>query len=197
MSYQRPGGSQAILINTTDQNIWVRQPLLTEELFEEEVEPQPYCTEFNHEGDEITVSFLLAPPHQEQDQEKNNAVEGEENLDPPKEKDNSVEYPKFGERPYTGKVYDFAKEVEQLPFKCNLVDASFTKEQQDQLLNIIYDNQKVFSLHNEDLGFCSKLIHTIPTTTDRPVYLPHRTIPWQLQGEVHQMPRHLVKARYN
>ena len=57
-----------ILINTTDQNIWVRQPLLATELFEVEVEPQPYCTEFNREGDEITVSFLLAPPHQEQEQ---------------------------------------------------------------------------------------------------------------------------------
>ena len=43
----------------------------------------------------------------------------------------------------------------------------------------------VFSLHDEDLGFCDKLAHSIPTmTTDKPVYLPHRTIPWQLQGEV-------------
>ena len=55
-----------ILVNTTDLNIWVRQPLLATELFEVEVELHPYCTEFNHEWDEITVSFLLAPLHQEQ-----------------------------------------------------------------------------------------------------------------------------------
>ena len=33
------------------------------------------------------------------------------------------------------------KEIEWLPFKFNLGDAPFTKEQQDQLLNLIYDNQ--------------------------------------------------------
>ena len=175
-----------ILINTTDQNIWVRQPLLATELFEVEVEPQQYCTEFNHKGDEIIISFMPAPPHEEQEQVENNAVEVEQNMDPPKEKDIPVEYPKFGERPDTGKAYDFKKEIEQLPFKFNLGDAPFTKDQQDQLLNIIYDNQQVFSLHDEDLGFCNKLTHTIPTMTDRPVYLPHRTIPWQLQGEVYK-----------
>ena len=100
-----------ILINTTDQNICIRQPLLAAELFEVEVEPQQYHTEFNHEGDEITVSFLLAPPHQGQEQVENNAVEVEENLDPPKEKNIQVEYPKFGERPETGKAYDFKKEI--------------------------------------------------------------------------------------
>ena len=34
------------------------------------------------------------------------------------------------------------------------------------------------------IGFCDKLAHTIPTMTDKPVYVPHRTIPQQLQGEV-------------
>ena len=74
------------LINTTEQNIWVRQPLLATELFEVEVEPQQYHTEFNHEGDEITFSFLPVPPHEGQEQVENNAVEVEENNDPPKEK---------------------------------------------------------------------------------------------------------------
>ena len=37
---------------------------------------------------------------------------------------------------------------------------------------------------DEDLGFCNRLKHTIPTTTDKPVYLLHRTIPVQLQAEV-------------
>ena len=103
-------------------------------------------------------------------------MEVEENMDPPKEKDILVEYPKFGERPDTGKAYDFKKEIEWLPFQFNLGDASLTKDQQNQLLNIIYDNQQVFSLHDKDLGFYNKPTHTIPTTTDRPVHLPHRTI---------------------
>ena len=52
-----------ILINTTDQNISVTQPLLATELFKVELEPQWYCTEINHEGDEIVISFLPAPQH--------------------------------------------------------------------------------------------------------------------------------------
>ena len=95
-----------------------------------------------------------------------------------------MEHPKFGGRPDTGKAYDFKKDIELLPFKFNLVDAPFTKEQKDQLLNLIYDHQQVFSLHNEDLGICNKLAHTILTTTDRPVYLPYRAISQQLQGKV-------------
>ena len=70
--------------------------MLATELFEVEVETQQYCTEFNCEGDEITISSLLATPHEGQEQVENNAVEVEENMDPPKEKDIPVEYPKFG-----------------------------------------------------------------------------------------------------
>ena len=73
--------------------------------------------------------------------------------------------------------------MKKLPFKFNLGDAPFSKEQKDCILNLIYDHKKVFSLHDEDLGFCNKLAHSIPTT-DKPVYLSHRTIPRQLQGEV-------------
>ena len=72
----------------------------------------------------------------------------------------------------------------RLPFKFNLGDASFSTEQQDHLLNLVYDHQKVFSYHDEDLGFGNKLTHSIPTMTDKLVYLPHRTIPQQLQGKV-------------
>ena len=92
--------------------------------------------------------------------------------------------PAFLPHPDIRSNYNFKDEVQWLPFKFNLGDAPFNKEQQDQLLNLIYDHKEVFSLHNEDLGFCDKLAHTITTTTDKPVYLPHRTIPKQLQGEV-------------
>ena len=49
---------------------------------------------------------------------------------------------------------------------------------------MIYDHTEVFSLFEGDLGFCDILKHSIPTTTDKPVYLPHRQIPVQLQSEV-------------
>ena len=74
-----------------------------------EAEPQKYCTEFNHKGDEITVSFLPVPSHEGQEKVENNAVEVEEDIDLPKEKNTPEEYPKFGERPDTGKAYDFKK----------------------------------------------------------------------------------------
>ena len=48
----------------------------------------------------------------------------------------------------------------------------------------IYDHTEVFSLFDGGLGFCDVLKHSIPTTTDKPVYLPHRQIPIQLQSEV-------------
>ena len=59
-------------------------------------------------------------------------------------------------------------------------------KQQKQFLNLIYDYQIVFSLHDEDLGLCDQLKHTILTTTDKPIYLPHQTIPVQLQREVQE-----------
>ena len=61
-----------------------------------------------------------------------------------------------------------------------------THEQQSRFINIIYDHPEVFSLHDEDLGFCNKIKHTIPLTLDRPVYLLHHTIQPQLLGEVHK-----------
>ena len=100
------------------------------------------------------------------------------------EKESTPPLPSFGPHPDTTQDYDFKDEVEKLPFKLNLGDAPFSKEQKDCLLNLIYDHDKVFPLHHEDLGFCTKLAHSIPTTTEKPVYLLHRTIPRQLQGEV-------------
>ena len=61
-----------------------------------------------------------------------------------------------------------------------------SKSQQVRFLELINDNQCLFSLCNEDLGLCDHLKHTIPTTMDKPVYLPHHTILFQLQAEVHK-----------
>ena len=78
-----------------------------------------------------------------------------------KQKDTpSVDYPKFGERPNTKKAYNFNDDIMWLPFKFNLGNAPFTKEQQNWLLNLVYNDHQVFSLHDEDLGFCNKLAHT-------------------------------------
>ena len=95
------------------------------------------------------------------------------------------EKPSFGIRPDTkNSDFDFKKELERLPFELNIGDAPLTREQQARLINVIYDHMEVFSLFDGDLGFCDVLKHSIPTTTDKPVYLPHRQIPVQLQSEV-------------
>ena len=58
--------------------------------------------------------------------------------------------------------------------------------QQKCFLELVYDHQSVFSLCDEDLGLCDRLKHTIPTMTNKPIYLLHRTILVQLQTEVHK-----------
>ena len=100
------------------------------------------------------------------------------------EENSNTPLPSFGPHPDTTQDYNFDDDMTKWPFKFNLGDAQFNKEQKDHLLNLIYNHEKVFLLPNEDLGFCDKLAHSIPTTTDKPVYLPHRTISRQLQGEV-------------
>ena len=95
------------------------------------------------------------------------------------------EKPSFGVRPNTkDSDFDFKKELERLPFELNIGDALLTREQQAHLIDVIYNHMEVFSLFDGDLGFCDVLKHSIPTTTDKPVYLPHRQIPVQLQSEV-------------
>ena len=63
-----------ILINITNQIIWVRHPLLATELFEVKVEPQRYHTKINWEGNEMVISFILVAPYEEQEQAESNAV---------------------------------------------------------------------------------------------------------------------------
>ena len=65
-------------------------------------------------------------------------------------------------------------------------EAKLTCIQQSQFIDLIYDHPEVYSLHDEDLGFCDRIKHTIPMTTDKPVYLAHHTFPPQLQGKVHK-----------
>ena len=181
----KAGQVAVILINTTSRNIWICQPLLAAKIYEVELHPWQYKSILHREGNTIKVGFQpVVPPEVEGDLQINQVeVEVKEEQEP-SEEESTPPLPSFGPRPDTTQDYDFKDEVEKLPFKFNLGDVPFSKEQKDWLLNLIYDHQKVFSLHDEDLGFCNKLAHSIATTTEKPVYLPHRTIPRQLQGEV-------------
>ena len=97
--------------------------------------------------------------------------------DEPDTKPSAEPRPTFGPHPNTSVAdFNFQQEVERLPFKLNLGDVHLEKEHQARFIDLVYSNQEVFSLHDEDLGYCNKLTHTIPMSTDKPVYLPHRTI---------------------
>ena len=114
------------------------------------------------------------------------AVHDEPDSRPSKEA-NKEPHPIFGPHPNT-KVADFGfkKEIEHLPFKLNLGDVLLDKEHQAKFIDLIYSNQEVFSFHDDYLGYCDRLTHTIPMSTNKPVYLPHRTILRQHQGEMHK-----------
>ena len=170
-----------ILINTNKQNVWLWQPLLAAELYTAEYHPIEHRVDMEVEGDVAKVSFLPVVPNTIRVQvEQVEATSTDTATPDPQEK------PVFGPRPNTQSAdFDFEAEVKRLPFKLNLGDeANLTHVQQSRFIDLIYDHPEVFSLHDEDLGFCNQIRHTIPTTMDKPVYLAHCTIPPQLQGEV-------------
>ena len=169
-----------ILMNQNNNNIWIQQPLLAAEIYTVEHLPWNYGVKFQHHGDNIEVAFQPIPPAD---------ILAAVKLvhDEPGAESSAEPHPTFGPCPNTSVAdFNFKQEVEHLPFKLNLGDVHLEKEHQARFIDLIYSNQEVFSLHDEDLGYCYKLTHTIPTSTDKPVYLPHRTIPRQLQGEVHK-----------
>ena len=132
-------------------------------------------------GDDINISFLPVVPNTLRAQSEQ--VEATPtDISPP----DSSERPVFGPRLDTlAADFDFEAEIQCLPFKLNLgEEAKMTHVQQGWFIDLIYDYPEVFSLHDEDVRFCNWIKHTIPMTTDRPVYLLHCTIPPQLQGEV-------------
>ena len=171
-----------ILVNTNRQNVWIWQPLLAAELFsEDEVEKIEHRANMERQGDNIQISFSPVAPNSIRVSSEQ-VESATPNIDPP----TSNGKPSFGPRPDVKSAnFDFKTEIDCLPFKLNMgTTVEMTHEQQSQFINIIYDHPEVFSLHDEDLGFCDKIKHTILTTSDRPVYLPHHTIPPQLLGQV-------------
>ena len=170
-----------ILINTTKQNVWLWQLLLAAELYTAEYHPIEHQVDIEVEGDVANVSFLPVVPDTIRVQMGQVETTSDDTSTP-----NPEGKPVFGPRPNTQSTdFDFEAEVKRLPFKLNLGDeAKLTCVQQGRFIDLIYDHPEVFSLHDEDLGFCDWIRHMIPTMTDKLVYLAHCTIPPQLQVEV-------------
>ncbi len=65
------------------------------------------------------------------------------------------------------------------------VDLSdMTEEQQEAVRALLRKHKKVFSQHEDDMGYTETVRHQIPTVDEVPVRLPHRRIPPHLQPEV-------------
>ena len=149
--------------------------------------PWDYQSFLSHDGNEVKVSFHPMPMPEVQEEilsQSVSQVSDEDSKDQSGTKEGGKKS-KFGPQPdFNDPNFNFCKELERFPFPLNLGEVEMSKEQQVRFLKLIYDNQVVFSLCDEDLGLHDHIKHTIPTTTDKPVYLPHRTIPVQLQAKV-------------
>ena len=171
-----------IIINTNRYNVWVRQPLLAAELFDVECDEIEYRVTMDWDDDNISIGFQPVPS------QLSDANSCQVEAEPILPNSPEIERPEFGPRMDTNLTeLNFKDELDWLFFQLNIgKEASLTQEQQDHFINLVYDNQEVFSLHDEDLLYFDHIKHTIPTMTEKPVYLPHHTIPRQLQGEVHK-----------
>ena len=173
------------LMNTNTYNVWICQPLLAADIVEAKDCPWDYQPVMSHDGNDIKISFCPVPSTGVQVEIMVASVTNAEPGTLEKKYEEGGERLKFGSRPnFNNPNFNFKKELSWLPFPINIGEVGMTESQQKRLLKLIYDNQSVFSLCDEDLGLCDCLKHTIPTTTDKPIYLPHHMIPVQLQAEV-------------
>ena len=118
-----------ILINTTSRNIWISQPLLAADIYEVELHPWQYCANLNREGNDIKINFQLAIPSKIECDLQCYQVEAEEEPATSEVQENPQST--FGLYPDTGSNYNFEDQVQWLPFKFNLGNVPFNKEQQD------------------------------------------------------------------
>ena len=144
-SYVTPKAGQVavILINTSSRNIQICQPLLAAEIFEAELHPWQYKSILHREGNTIKVGFQPIVPPEVKGDLQTNQVEVKVKEEP-SEEESTPPLPSFGPCPETTQDYDFDDEVAKLPFKFNLGDVPFNKEQKDHLLNLIYHHKKYF-----------------------------------------------------
>ena len=196
----KSGQVSVIVMNTNDHNVWICQPLYPGDLWEVELKEwsyKPVLTR-NEDTNDIEINFVQVPPEDFREEIFSEAAEAAEkgSSDETSGSNGSKEdRPKFGPKPNLGSEdFDFKTELEKLPFTLNIGEAPLTVDQQRRFIELIYDNQEVFSLYDGDLGYCEKIKHSIPTTTDKPVYLPHRQIPVQLQSEVRKCLEAWLKA---
>ena len=196
----RSGLVSVIIMNTNDHNVWIRQPLYAGDLWE--VEPKewsykPVLTR-NEDTNDVEINFVQVPPEEFREEIFSEAAEVAEEKSSGETSGSDTtktDRPKFGPRPnLESDDFDFKTELEKLPFTLNIGKAPLTKEQQKRFIQLVYDNQEVFSLYDGDLGHCEKIKHSIPMTTEKPVYLPHRQIPIQLQSEVRKCLEAWLKA---
>ena len=149
--------------------------------------PWDYQSFLSHDGDEVKFTFHPIPTQEVQEEIFSQSISqesGEDSQDQSHTKKGGKKS-EFGPQPnFNDPNFNFSKELERLPFLLNLGEVDMSRAQQVRFLELIYNNQVVLSLCDEDLGLCDCLKHTITITKDKPVYLPHRTIPVQLQAEV-------------
>ena len=172
------------LMNTNSYNVCFHQPLLAADIVEAEDCPWDYQTSMSHDGNKINIKFCPVPSTEVQAEISAVSVTTAEPGKKLKTTPEGGERPKFGSRPNFNWKFDFKRELGQLPFPVNMEEVEMIESQQKWFIELIYDHQSVFSLCDKDLGLCDRLKHTIPTTTDKPIYLPHHTILVQLQAEV-------------
>ena len=70
---------------------------------------------------------------------------------------------------------------------------SLTEEQERQVRNLIIKYKDTFSKSEDDIGFCDKIEHHIPTSDNIPVRIPHRRIPPNQWSEVREYLQNALK----
>ena len=176
------------LMNTNSYNVWIRQPLLAADIVEAKDCPWDYQTSMSRNGNKINISFCPVPSTEVQAEILAISAKTAEPGNNSEKTTNSEggERQKFRSQPDFNRNFDFDKELGWLPFPVNMGEVEMTESQKKQFIWLIYNHKSVFSLCDEDLSLCDHLKHTIPTTMDKPIYLPHCTIPVQPQAEVHK-----------
>ena len=191
-TYVQPTKSGRITVclqNTNDHNVWIRQTLYAGDLWgvdKEDWEYEPVLVK-DTKTNNITVKFQQVPPEHLRKEIFSQAAEmfRPDKTDKDEETKTKEKEKEFSPCPDTTSAdFDFKMELDRLPFTINIGKAPLSREQQSRFIDLIYDYKEVFSLYDGDLGFCDALKHSIPTTTDKPMYLPHRQTPVQLHQEV-------------
>ena len=86
------------------------------------------------------------------------------------------------------------KSAEELIEALDVDTSDFTPDQLQKLKEMLLKHQKVFSRGDHDLGYSDTVKHTIPTTDDKPIKLPHRRLSPHMQPAVRDYLEKWMKA---